>query len=99
MTPEMVVFYDGHCPLCSRYARFQRARELGVKLQVVNLREADPIALQELRDAGLQLEAGVIIKLSGANRPAFLQGATAMRLLSSLDGRANFFALGLRLMR
>lgn len=63
------------------------------------MREADPIALQELRDAGLQLEAGVIIKLSGANRPAFLQGATAMGLLSSLDGRANFFALGLRLMR
>ncbi len=58
--------YDGACPLCTLGASFYRVRQEVGALHGVDARtEPDHPIMQEIRAAGLDLDAGMVIKYQG----------------------------------
>jgi predicted DCC family thiol-disulfide oxidoreductase YuxK len=56
--------YDGQCPFCSAYVRMVRLRRAFGELRLVDARSGDPV-VAELRAAGLDLDRGMVLKVSG----------------------------------
>lgn len=95
----VTVYFDGECPFCTRYARFQKAQALGAKISLIDLRLTEQGLRQELLNKGIEIEKGVVVRISNGFEDLFFQGSEAMGILSNLDGRATFFSILLRIMR
>jgi predicted DCC family thiol-disulfide oxidoreductase YuxK len=81
---EAWLVYDGQCPFCSRYARLVRVRE-NVRLHLIDARAGGPL-VREMRDAGLDLNEGMVLKKGNRYYP----GAEALHVLAALSTSKTF---------
>lgn len=58
------LMYDGECPFCSAYVKLLKIRENVGPLPLINARDDTP-QLREVQAAGLDLDEGMVLKLSG----------------------------------
>jgi len=79
---EVVLIYDGGCPVCSAYARCVHPTDGGRgRLRRVDAR-AQPGVVHALRNAGMDLDAGMVVELDGRRH----HGADALHMMA-LHGR------------
>jgi predicted DCC family thiol-disulfide oxidoreductase YuxK len=76
------LLYDSNCPVCSAYVAMSRLRQLYPDLRVVSARE-EPELVARLRDAGYEINEGMVLSLDGNIH----FGAEATRMIAIL-GRA-----------
>lgn len=84
---EILLVYDGECPLCDAYCRVVRLREAAGELRLVNARE-DSAVMQEITRQGLDIDQGMVLKVDGMlyYGPDAIH---ALSLMSSASGVAN----------
>lgn len=85
MCRAATLFYDGECPLCSRYVTALRLQE-HLTLELVNVRDT-PEHYILLRDAGLDLDEGMVLELDGHR----YHGSACMHRLALLSTPLNLF--------
>jgi predicted DCC family thiol-disulfide oxidoreductase YuxK len=94
---RMTIYYDGECPFCSRFARFQKLQHNVEEVRLVDLRNAEPDR-QQLQALGYDLDKGMVLDLDGELYPGE-EAVHRLALLStgsSLLARLNRWALGTR---
>ena len=90
-----IIYYDGDCPFCARYAELVSLRESVGDVTLANLRE-DLATRRELESEGFDLDVGMVVEHDGTRRG----GAEAARWLAVMSGgsrpfdRLNRAALG-----
>lgn len=102
MTEEVVsikIFYDGDCPFCTSYARFNRLSSEADVVQIINLRELPKEELFQFANSGFNPEKGILLVLANGSQTHTFQGAEAMGMLATLDNRKSLLAMTLRVMR
>lgn len=93
------IFYDGDCPFCTSYARFNRLSSEADIVEIKNLRELPEAEFLQFASSGLDIERGILLKIESRSQSHIFQGSEAMAMLSTLDNRKSFLAIVLRLMR
>ena len=83
---DLVLVYDGECPVCNYYRRMLRLRETVGQLQVINARD-DSNIMREITEAGLDIDKGMVVKMHGE----LYFGADAMHAPSLLSSRSGLF--------
>ena len=81
---QLVLIYDGDCPLCRHYAAAQRLRQQYGELVLLNARdlpEQEPLLLAELQQQDLMLNQTMLLYLEGR----WLAGAEVLQLLASMN--------------
>jgi predicted DCC family thiol-disulfide oxidoreductase YuxK len=94
---KATIYYDGDCPFCSRFVRFQSLRRNVEDLHLVDLRQAESDR-QRLQSLGFDLDKGMVLDLDGTLYPGD-EAVHRLALLSSdssLLARLNRLALGTR---
>jgi predicted DCC family thiol-disulfide oxidoreductase YuxK len=86
---ELVVVYDGQCPFCTRFVQLYRIRQLVGQVRLVDARDApgSDAVLQEVHEAGLDLDLGMAVKWRGR----IYHGADAMHVLALLGAEGSLF--------
>lgn len=82
----LTVYYDGDCPFCTRYVRYQRLQETIGEMTLVDLRR-HPDHLQKLLAKGLSPDQGMVVEQDGRQ----VAGAEAMQLLASMSGTSGWW--------
>lgn len=77
--PDLTIVYDGECPFCAGYVRMTRLQAAAGRVALVNARDGHPV-VDEARAAGLDLDAGMVVKAGGR----LYHGDAAMTLLAGL---------------
>lgn len=89
------IIYDGQCPACDAYFRFQRLGQSGIDVQFIDARE-HPEIVREYRDRGVDLNRDFVLRLG----PAEYVGGDAVFVLASLGTKWNLLRkLNARLFR
>jgi predicted DCC family thiol-disulfide oxidoreductase YuxK len=83
---EAWIVYDGQCPFCSRYVQLVRLRESLGRVQLVDARKGGP-EVDEVRQAGLDLDEGMVLKLDGR----LYHGAECIHMLALLSTPSSWF--------
>ena len=87
LAPEAVqIIYDGQCPACDAYFRFQRLEQNGLQVQFIDARE-HPEIVREYSARGIDLNRDFVLLLGDAE----YVGGDAALVLASLGARTNFF--------
>ena len=73
------VLYDGECPFCHDYVRFQKLREAAGELELVDAR-VHPEAMDEMGVTEAELEDGMVVFVDGRRH----DGAEAVHVLSRI---------------
>lgn len=60
---EVVLIYDGECPLCNQYCNLSCIKKSISKLRQVNARSDAGLVAHEISAAGLDIDQGVVLKL------------------------------------
>jgi predicted DCC family thiol-disulfide oxidoreductase YuxK len=94
--PEAVqIIYDGQCPACDAYFRFQRLERNGMQVQFIDARER-PEIVKAYSDRGIDLNRDFVLRLGDAE----YIGGDAAFVLASLGAQGNFLRrLNARLFR
>lgn len=80
--------YDGECPLCQIGAALYKLRQAVGQLHTVDARtQKDHPVMIEANQAGLNLDAGMVIKYRGQ----LYQGGAALHLMAQLGDKASVF--------
>jgi predicted DCC family thiol-disulfide oxidoreductase YuxK len=80
--------YDGECPICRTAAQALRIRKAVGSLHLVNAREeANHPIMEEIRQLGLDLDAGMVMKFQGR----CYHGQDALHLMALLGSRHGWF--------
>jgi hypothetical protein len=61
---KATIYYDGACPFCTRYARYQRLQRNLDELLLIDLRTA-PREKERLQGLGFDLDKGMVVDLDG----------------------------------
>ncbi len=77
---ELVLIYDGACPVCSSYVRYVRLKESAGKVSLINARDGGPW-VERVRAAGLDLDEGMVL-VYGVR---FYHGADCIHMLALLS--------------
>lgn len=85
-TDDLMIVYDGQCPLCSAYTRMLRLKKTVGKVALVDARDQHPV-LGEIRDQGLDLDRGMVLKMDGK----LYFGADCLYRLAMLSSGSNAF--------
>lgn len=80
------LLYDGDCPFCSAYVNYVRLREAVGPVALVDAR-GDPGRVEEARQRGYDLDAGMLLKLDGR----YYHGADCMNALALLTTSSGMF--------
>ena len=83
---EAWIVYDGQCPFCSRYVQLVRLRETLGRVRLIDARKGGP-EVQEVRQAGLDLDDGMVLKLDGR----LYHGAECINMLALLSTPSSGF--------
>ncbi|CAM3316027.1 DCC1-like thiol-disulfide oxidoreductase family protein [Halomonas lysinitropha] len=78
--------YDGDCPICRRYVRWQRIRRDVGELKLIDGRQ-DSEARHELSDRGIDLDQGFALQVGDR----WYHGSEALHRLSLLGTRSGVF--------
>jgi predicted DCC family thiol-disulfide oxidoreductase YuxK len=90
---SLTLFYDGDCPLCSRYALYQRLREAAAHVDLIDARNMSSQDWMSLRDAGIDINNGVVIRVvTSDGQRQFHAGRSAMAFLAAFDDRSGVFS-------
>lgn len=80
--------YDGACPICQTGACYYRPRPSAGRLHVVDGRtEKEHPVVKEIKEAGLDLDEGMVIKYRGR----LYHGRKALHLMATLGEDMSFF--------
>lgn len=86
MNHEVLLVYDGECPVCRNYCRFVRLRNSVGELRLVDARE--PGETMELINArGLDIDEGMVL-ITGET---LYYGSDAIHALALMSSRSGFF--------
>jgi predicted DCC family thiol-disulfide oxidoreductase YuxK len=80
------LLYDGDCPFCSAYVSYVRLREAAGPVPLLNARSY-PERVEEAKKQGLDLDAGMVLKLDGR----YYHGADCVHALALLTTPSGFF--------
>lgn len=83
---EILLVYDGECPLCNAYCKATRIRESVGRLTLVDARLPSDIK-DELTRKGLDIDQGMAIKIGDE----LYYGSDAICALSLLSSRSGIF--------
>jgi len=87
MSPgEIVLVYDKQCPACSFYCNLVQIKATVGELTLVNAREDHPV-VQEITDAGLDMDQGMVLKMDGA----LYYDDEAIHMLSLIGSNSGIF--------
>jgi predicted DCC family thiol-disulfide oxidoreductase YuxK len=82
----ILLVYDKECPVCDAYCRLVRIRESLGELKRVDAREPSAV-MAEITAAGLDIDQGMVLKMSGA----LYYGADAIHMLARFGSRSGVF--------
>jgi len=89
------IIYDGQCPACDAYFRFQRLEQDAIKVQLIDARE-HPEIVREYADRDIDLNRDFVLRLGNAE----YVGGDAVFVLATLGTKWNLFRkLNARLFR
>lgn len=83
---KAIVIYDGDCPFCSNYVKFQRLRETLGNVMLIDAR-TEPGLVTEFERAGLPLDEGMALIMDGR----VYYGADCVNRLAMLSSRNGVF--------
>lgn len=83
---EVLLVYDGACPMCTAFSKVIRLRKALGELQLINAREQHPI-IKEITNKKLDLDEGIILKYNNN----FYHGVDAINLLALLSTEDDWF--------
>ena len=83
---QLVLIYDGECPVCQRYSTMLRIRKDIGDLELINARESEAVRL-EVEQAGYDLDEGMVLKVDDQ----VYWGADAMHMLALMSTPSGFF--------
>jgi predicted DCC family thiol-disulfide oxidoreductase YuxK len=83
---EILLVYDGECPLCNAYCRAARIRESVGTLKLIDARHSSDVR-DELTRKGLDIDQGMALKVGDS----LYYGSDAILALSLLSSRAGVF--------
>lgn len=78
--------YDGECPMCRRYVRWQRIRREVGELELIDARQASE-ARRELTAMGIDLDEGFALQIG----ERWYRGSDALHRLTLLGTRSGVF--------
>ena len=82
-----IIVYDGECPFCAAYMRMVRLREAAGAVTLVNAREAGHPVLRRIRDAGLNLDDGMVVEIGDQ----LYHGDAAMTVMAAMTSGSGLF--------
>jgi len=83
---SLSIFYDGKCPVCSRYVRYLRLSEGNTAVLLMDLRD-HPEKVAEFNALGFNVDDGMIVALDDQT----YHGAEAVHVLALLSTTSSFF--------
>ena len=83
---DLWVVYDGECLLCKAFVLRYRIQRVVRHIHLIDARTPDPL-VNEIREAGLDLDSGMVVKLKGR----LYHGADAMNALAILGSDDTLF--------
>lgn len=83
---QLRLVYDGECPMCRRYVRWQRIRKEVGELELIDARQ-DSEARQELSAMGIDLDQGFALQIG----ERWYHGSEALHRLTLLGTRSGVF--------
>ena len=87
MRPQSLsIFYDGECPVCSRYVSYLRLSDGNIEVSLTDLRD-HPKKVEEFNALGFNVDNGMIVTLDKRT----YHGAEAVHVLALLSTPSGFF--------
>lgn len=83
---DIVLVYDGQCPVCANYARMVGIRQNVGELKLVDARRDSEI-MREVTAQGLDIDQGMVLKMG----ETLYYGADAMNALALISSRSGIF--------
>jgi predicted DCC family thiol-disulfide oxidoreductase YuxK len=83
---NLVLVYDGECPVCRSYVRYVRIKESAGHVTLVNARDGGAW-VNQVRAAGLDLNEGMVLFYGGR----LYHGADCVHMLALLSSTSGFF--------
>lgn len=84
--PDILLVYDGECPVCDNYVSMVRVRDTVGILKLVNARESSDV-MQEITRQGMDIDQGMVLKVGDV----LYYGADAMHALSLMGSPSGVF--------
>lgn len=84
--PQLSLLYDGECPMCRSYVRWQRVRRDVGELELIDARQ-DSEARRELTAMGFDLDEGFALQVG----ERWYHGSEALHRLTLLGTRSGLF--------
>ena len=87
MSPQhLSIFYDGECPVCSRYVQYYRLTDGEFNVSLVDLRQ-HPEEVARFSALGLEVDEGMVVALGDQ----ILHGSEAVHVLALLSTPVGLF--------
>ncbi|MBB3048495.1 putative DCC family thiol-disulfide oxidoreductase YuxK [Litorivivens lipolytica] len=83
---DILLVYDGECPVCHAYCQLVNIRESMGSLRLINARESSRVT-EEITALGLDIDQGMVLKVGGE----FYYGADALHALALMGSRSGAF--------
>ncbi len=83
---DILLVYDGECPVCDNYCSMVRIRDTVGPLKLVNARESSQV-MQEITRQGMDIDQGMVLKIGDV----LYYGADAMHALSLMGSPSGVF--------
>ena len=83
---DILLVYDGQCPLCTRYCANLQVDAVHGRLRHVDARQPSAVK-REINARGLDLDEGMVLKLGGN----LYYGADALQVLALISSKSGFF--------
>lgn len=85
---DIYFVYDGQCPICQMGADLYKVRQSVGNLHTIDARtEKEHPVMQEVNQAGLNVDEGMVIKYNGQ----LYQGEEALHLMAKLGTKSDWF--------
>jgi hypothetical protein len=83
----LALYYDGDCPVCSRYSAYQSLHRVSKEVSLKNMRDLEITEFEKIINRGLNPERGLIIigKKTGSKKEFQLSGRDAFTFLAHQD--------------
>ena len=89
---SLALYYDGDCPVCSKYSAYQALHNVSREVSLKNMRDLEITEVRKIRERGLSPERGLIVigKKTGAKTQFQLSGRDAFTFLAEQDKGKGF---------
>ena len=84
---EVLIVYDGDCPMCSNFAKLYKIKESVGTLKIVNARQADNKIISQINTRGLNLDLGFVVKID----EMFYHASDATNVLALIGSNTGIF--------